>query len=285
MNSVECLICYEKIKNNNFCITECNYVYCLTCMIKAVLHQTECPYCKSKLLETEEDSDDEEILHISNIIEYFDNFNCTLDEHEGVYEGETKNNKMHGIGKFTFDDGYIYEGTFENGERVIEEPGKLYFPLTEEWEMYEGYFDENFDCNIEGKILYRDGVIYEGQWNSGIRHGIGKFTYSNGNIYEGNFVNDNMHGIGKMIYKNSLIKSITANWIDENKFNYKHDVKFEFDSNLLDKLIELREEIKSFDVLPNILHKYIPVLGKKTKKAELKYILMKKKNLQNSADP
>ena len=85
-----------------------------------------------------------------------------------------------------------------------------------------------------------------------------------------------MHGTGKMIYQNSVIKSITANWNDENNFNYEYDVKFEFDNNLLNKLINLREEIKLFDILPNILHKYIPVLGKKTKKAELKFILKKK---------
>ena len=37
MNTSECLICYEEIKNNNCCITECNHAFCLTCMIKASL--------------------------------------------------------------------------------------------------------------------------------------------------------------------------------------------------------------------------------------------------------
>ena len=35
----------------------------------------------------------------------------------------------------------------------------------------------------------------------------------------------------------------------DSNFNYEYDVKFEFDSDLLNKLIDLREEIKSFDVL------------------------------------
>ena len=69
MNSTECLICYEKIKNTNFCITECNHVYCLTCIIKATLRKTECPYCKYKLVEiTEEEEEiDENIIQEVNV--------------------------------------------------------------------------------------------------------------------------------------------------------------------------------------------------------------------------
>ena len=44
----------------------------------------------------------------------------------------------------------------------------------------------------------------------------------------------------------------------------------------MNKLDILREELKSFEVFPNFIHKYIPVLGKKTKIAELKYVLRKK---------
>ena len=54
MNSTECLICYEKIKTNNCCITECNHVFCLTCMIKSTLKKRECPYCREKILKNEE---------------------------------------------------------------------------------------------------------------------------------------------------------------------------------------------------------------------------------------
>jgi hypothetical protein len=205
------------------------------------------------------------------------NFKCTLDEHDGLYDGQCQNNKMHGLGKFSFDDGYIFEGNFENGQREKKKRGKLYFSLSEEeWEVFEGYFNEDFTCDIEGKLICRDGTIYEGQFDDGEYYGIGKITYPNGNIYEGNFLNSKMYGVGKMTYKDSVIKSIIANWINENNFDIFYEVKFEFDDNLLDKLVELREEIQSFDVLPDILHKYIPVLGKKTKIAELKYVLKKK---------
>jgi hypothetical protein len=227
-------------------------------------------------------------------------FRCTLDNHNGEYDGESKNNKMHGNGIFTFDDRYVYEGTFENGKRVGR--GKLYFPDSESEKnpkMYEGFFNDDFTCDIEGKIIYFNGDIYEGLWNDGMYHGHGKYIYINGNIYEGNFENnkkhgygkiiyfngniyvgyfkeDKMDGIGKMIYQDSIIKSITSYWIDENTFCINDNIKVEYDTDLLNKLDILREEIQSFEVFPNYIHKYIPVLGKKTKIAELKYVLQKK---------
>ena len=90
MNSTECLICYEKIKNNNFCITECNHVYCLTCMIKTVLRKVECPYCKYKLVEiTEEEQEiDENIIQEVNV-QIFNNIAFSEnDDADSNYEGE-----------------------------------------------------------------------------------------------------------------------------------------------------------------------------------------------------
>jgi len=117
---------------------------------------------------------------------------CLLDDHIGIYEGEYINNKMHGFGKFTFNDGYVYEGIFENGKRI--EYGKLYFPLSDNIVMYEGFFNEDFNCDKYGKIIYKNGNIYEGQWCNGY-----------------------FCGVGKMIYYDSKI-SITANWVDENNY-------------------------------------------------------------------
>jgi len=34
-----------------------------------------------------------------------------------VYEGEFKNNLMHGFGRFTFPDGKQYEGFYENDKK------------------------------------------------------------------------------------------------------------------------------------------------------------------------
>jgi hypothetical protein len=219
------------------------------------------------------------IQKICKKIKVVTNFQCTLDDHDGFYDGMCINNKMHGPGKFTFDDGYIYEGIFEEGERIGR--GKLYAPITEDWVVFDGYFNTDFTCDIKGKMIYRNGNIYEGSWNDGMHQGIGKMIFLNGNIYEGHFVENKMIK-GKMTYKDSsIVKSITAYWINENDINHHYDVKIEFDDDLLNKLNDLRIEIQSFDVFPDILHKYIPVLGKKTKSAELAYVLRKKQNCAN----
>lgn len=207
-------------------------------------------------------------------------FRSTLDDHNGIYEGEYKieNNKkiMHGKGQFTFDDNYIYVGLFAENKRTNF--GKLYAPKEEEdWIEYEGYFNEDFTCDIEGIMIYRNGNIYDGMWNDGKHHGFGQIIFSSGNIYTGNFVNDKMNGIGRMTYKdNNVIKSITANWIDENNFDINNNIKIEFNNNLLDNFKDLREEIRSASVFPNLIHKYIPILGKETKRAELEYVLRKR---------
>ena len=204
-------------------------------------------------------------------------FRCTLDEHDGEYTGETIDNQMHGNGKFIFDDGYIYEGIFENGKRIGR--GKLYFPDYDDCKIYEGFFNDEFICDIEGKMLYSNGNIYDGSWIDGKHNGYGKYIYTNGNIYEGNFeenkINgygkiiysngniyegffkeDKMDGIGKMIYQDSIIKSITSYWIDENTFYINDNIKFEYNIDLLNKLDILKEELQSFDIFPNFIHKY-----------------------------
>ena len=60
MNSTDCLICFEEIKINNCCITECNHAFCLTCMIKASLNKKECPYWRDKLLKNEDNYEEKE---------------------------------------------------------------------------------------------------------------------------------------------------------------------------------------------------------------------------------
>jgi len=61
MNSTECLICYDTIKTNNCCVTECNHAFCLTCIIKASLKKKECPYCREKIFKNEEINEESEL--------------------------------------------------------------------------------------------------------------------------------------------------------------------------------------------------------------------------------
>ena len=54
----------------------------------------------------------------------------------------------------------------------------------------------------EGKIVYRDGRIYEGLFQDGLLNGKGKYISSNGDIYEGTFDKGNLLGIGTIIFSN-----------------------------------------------------------------------------------
>ncbi len=97
-------------------------------------------------------------------------------EREGKYplerEGEWKDGKPFGEGKFTYANGNII--------------------ITEDYYI--------------GKIIYPNGDVYEGKLQKGKRHGEGKMTYVNGNVYECVWKDDKKHGTGKeSIYKNGTI--------------------------------------------------------------------------------
>lgn len=53
-----------------------------------------------------------------------------------------------------------------------------------------------------GKLTYKDGAVYQGQFIDGLKHGEGKMTSKNGVVFEGKFENDLMHGEGKMTFPN-----------------------------------------------------------------------------------
>ena len=94
----------------------------------------------------------------------------------GVYEGEVKDGKMHGMGKLTYHNGSVYEGKFKE-----DKPQGM------------------------GKIIYLNGIIYEGEFKDGKKHGMGKIIYPNGKIYEGKFKDGKSHGKGKLTFPNGII--------------------------------------------------------------------------------
>jgi hypothetical protein len=156
------------------------------------------------------------------------------------YNGEQKDGKMHGEGKYVFPTGDMYEGEFNDGKR--EGKGKLLLANGDIYEgqwknnrkhgqgkliladggLYEGefkddkmdgkgkYFSANGDIsegqwknskrNGQGKLILADGGLYEGECSDNVRHGHGKFTWAAGDCYEGDYKNDEIHGHGKCTY-------------------------------------------------------------------------------------
>jgi len=54
-----------------------------------------------------------------------------------------------------------------------------------------------------GKGTYtnpKEGVVYEGEWKNGLRHGHGILKYRNGSVYDGLWERGMKWGQGKMTY-------------------------------------------------------------------------------------
>ena len=76
----------------------------------------------------------------------------------------------------------------------------------------------------QGTFTWKNGNVYNGNWERDLMNGHGKYTYANGNIYEGQWLNGKKHGQGKMTYisgeKNSgkgtvSIKVKEGEWKDD----------------------------------------------------------------------
>ena len=63
----------------------------------------------------------------------------------------------------------------------------------------------SIDENRVRYIIYIDSSKYEGEFENGVREGVGKMTYQNGDTYEGEFKNDVREGDGKMTHPNGDI--------------------------------------------------------------------------------
>ena len=95
---------------------------------------------------------------------------------QGVrYEGDWKNNEMHGWGVF-FNDDEKYEGEFIDG-------------------VYDG----------NGRLVESSGEIYEGRFRDGMKHGIGTIISQNGTKFKGEWREDSKEGNGLYFDKRNNI--------------------------------------------------------------------------------
>ncbi len=121
----------------------------------------------------------------------------------GTYIGPVNENlKRHGVGIFTFGDGMVFEGSFDND---IITNGKFTYA--------DGYtMSNNFMYNSETHLVYVEGEIekydknkddkYVGEWHDGKPHGKGKRTLK-GQVYEGTWKNGILTD-GSINMKNTL---------------------------------------------------------------------------------
>jgi hypothetical protein len=147
-----------------------------------------------------------------------------------VYDGEWKNDKKQGQGKFeNLTTGFVYDGEWDDNKMQGHGTMKFYgFVYDGEWNdnkmqghgimksadgsVYDGEWHNN-DKHGHGILTLADGSVYDGEWLNHAKNGKGKMTWANGSVYDGDWNNNKMHGIGNYTDKNG--KSYHGSWVND----------------------------------------------------------------------
>ncbi|TKY52992.1 Phosphatidylinositol 4-phosphate 5-kinase 9 [Spatholobus suberectus] len=73
----------------------------------------------------------------------------------------------------------------------------------------------------QGKYVWSDACVYEGEWRRGMRNGIGKIRWPSGIVYEGEFSGGYIHGTGTYIAPGNL--TYKGRW----RLNLKHGLGYQ----------------------------------------------------------
>jgi len=110
-----------------------------------------------------------------------------LDRREGgvviapVYEGDTRDGRREGAGRYRWRDGSTFEGSWRDDRR--DGPGEYRYPGGE---AYLGEFKADRRNGV-GEYTWPTGERYQGQWKDGRMHGYGTFTTRDGTRFTGRF--------------------------------------------------------------------------------------------------
>lgn len=258
-----CSICLE-ILYKPVSICPCSHRYCSGCLSKNIEYSTKCPICREEILSFQKHSSLDAL--IDQVIKSYPSLQrseedrLSLDgndliskgyqiirDEDGVYFGQSKDEKKHGEGKMTYEGGMIYQGNWKDGKR--EGKGTA---TAKRGSIYEGEFSNGFlkksnvkitftngnvySGEIEGPLMHGKGILsfqngdqYRGEFVKGKKEGIGAYFFQNGDRYIGNFVNQVRDGYGKMEYANGDFYE--GNWNNDQKdgegaFKYSHGLEF-----------------------------------------------------------
>jgi len=140
-------------------------------------------------------------------------------ETNGIYEGEWKEGKKHGLGKkvysadnsyymggwdssrkngfgiYVWSDGTRYEGNWKDD--------KYHGYGLKKWQNKDEYDGEWREDKKHGQGRYRWGTgdEYQGEWEDDIQSGKGRMNWASGDRYEGGFKNNMFEGIGTYFYE------------------------------------------------------------------------------------
>lgn len=119
------------------------------------------------------------------------------------YHGQWRDDRPHGEGTYLWQ--VLLPGTVEAARAQAAQAGRLSsvtaaasrgdLPLAQlaphlhGINRYVGQFERGLRQGV-GTFFYADGARYEGQWAANQKHGAGRFVYEDGSVYEGPFDRD-----------------------------------------------------------------------------------------------
>jgi hypothetical protein len=139
------------------------------------------------------------------------------------YEGGWKDDLHHGRGKLTRVNGqwelcmYIEDEVVEVLESgTALEDGRHEDIQYPNGDKYSGCFEGGKMNGPDGKMVYKDGRIFVGDWKDGKRHGYGKMKFPDGRKFDGPWKEDKMDGPGGVM-KYPDGRSYRGDWKDSQK--------------------------------------------------------------------
>lgn len=141
------------------------------------------------------------------------------------YQGEWTNNRKHGEGKLVTPSGKTRQGRWAVGKYVgpvsttaVASQNKPATPYRQEYTITSKPSSSatTRDCNTIfceegfGRYTYRDGAVYEGEFEEGKPSGEGKVIYANGDMYTGGWDVTGPDGAGSYQFANG--KKVAGVW-------------------------------------------------------------------------
>lgn len=193
----------------------------------------------------------------------------------GLYEGNWKDDKPNGIGRFMTIKGCVYDGEFVDGHyqgkgTYINLEGNRYegdfkngvkegngTETNEDGTWYTGDFSKN-NKNGQGTFYWKDGSTYKGDFADNELHGTGVYKWADGRVYDGDWLNSNINGFGTFNWPDG--RKYTGSFVKHKKEGYGEytwpngkTIKGQWQNNKLEGSVEVIDKIgnSSFSIFSN----------------------------------
>jgi len=133
---------------------------------------------------------------------------------EGRYEGEVDDKKIpNGQGCLEFPGNDEMERQSYEGDFVDKKAHGKGVMRWRQGDKYDGDWENGLRHGVGNYISKESGAKYDGQYENDLKHGQGKYTYGNGDVYKGEWKAGKRHGTGIYTYKETG-GQYSGEWVD-----------------------------------------------------------------------